>query len=74
MEEVMPALENKDPTITCKHCGTLIKSDGKGSWVDATDGDGCNSGVHEPSQSSQQFKCGGEEDESTLEVCSRSFM
>jgi hypothetical protein len=28
-------------TEICKHCREEIKQDAQGSWVDATDGDGC---------------------------------
>lgn len=32
----------------CRHCGEAIRADGHGSWIDGTDGDGCDPGVHEP--------------------------
>ena len=37
-------------TSDCRHCGVLIAPDGLGSWVDASDGDGCDPGVHEPTE------------------------
>lgn len=38
---------------TCRHCGVRITKEVGGSWVDASDGDGCwanNSPVHEPEE------------------------
>jgi hypothetical protein len=40
-------------TNICKHCLQSITPDGQGSWLDATDGDGClqenaTNEVHEP--------------------------
>lgn len=36
--------------MECKHCGDSIKPDHEGSWIDSTDGDGCDNltGVHQP--------------------------
>lgn len=41
----------------CAACSTPITPDGQGSWVDSTDGDGCDSpaGVHQPQP---QVECG----------------
>lgn len=40
-------LFGKDVTErVCSRCGTPVKSDGHGSWVDSTDGDGCDDSVH----------------------------
>lgn len=32
----------------CGACGVPVSFDGRGSWVDATGGDGCGAGVHLP--------------------------
>lgn len=32
----------------CRHCHAAIHQDDHGSWVDETDGDGCDPDVHEP--------------------------
>lgn len=35
--------------VPCRHCGQLVAPDGRGAWVDRTDGDGCSATlVHEP--------------------------
>lgn len=49
-------------TEICKHCREDIKPDGQGSWVDATDGDGClqeddTNQVHEPAP--EEIECEG---------------
>lgn len=36
--------------VTCARCGAAITPDGQGSWVDDTDGDGCDDGVHGPAE------------------------
>ncbi len=33
---------------TCKHCSAPIWISAAGDWLDATEGDGCDPGVHEP--------------------------
>lgn len=38
----------RQPITLCKYCSTRIWPDGHGSWVDSTDGDGCDPDVHEP--------------------------
>lgn len=35
----------------CGWCGVTVWPDGRGSWVDATGGDGCGEGVHAPESS-----------------------
>jgi hypothetical protein len=40
-EVVTTVISRLDEAKTCKNCGMLIWQD-KGSWVDATEGDGCN--------------------------------
>lgn len=37
-------------TRKCARCGTKIIQDEQGSWVDDTDGDGCDDGVHTPDE------------------------
>lgn len=34
--------------VQCAGCGAVVRSDGRGAWVDATGGDGCGAGVHAP--------------------------
>ncbi len=38
----------QDDEDECATCGATIHPDGYGSWVDDTDGDGCEDGVHGP--------------------------
>lgn len=35
----------------CGWCGVTVWPDGRGSWIDASGGDGCGEGVHAPESS-----------------------